>query len=177
MTQPHQGKTSAQHGTTLIPVSLQQDFITVVGASPMTLLESLRGQKGNKMRFINQGIRQARLYPPATANDSTQRIFLIFTEDYERQLLDRVKVVVESRYGAKYRELDSIAQLVDFINQRIGKKREIKQLDFFSHGLVAAFCKVVVASAVFLSCYFQWRLLPLWVECDGADRLPISRGP
>ena len=39
----------------------------------------------------------------------------------------------------------------------------------------SAFCKVVVASAVFLSCYFHCRLLPLWVECDGADRLPISR--
>ena len=43
--------------------------------------------------------------------------------------------------------------------------------------LKPAFCKVVVASAVFLSCYFQCRLLPLWVECDGADRLPISRCP
>ena len=41
--------------------------------------------------------------------------------------------------------------------------------------LIPAFCKVVVASAVFLSCYFHCRLLPLWVECDGADRLPISR--
>ena len=39
----------------------------------------------------------------------------------------------------------------------------------------AAFCKVVVASAVFLSCYFQCRLLPFRVECDGADWLPISR--
>jgi hypothetical protein len=28
---------------------------------------------------------------------------------------------------------------------------------------------------VFLSCYFQCRLLPLWVECDGADWLPTSR--
>lgn len=138
MTQLHQGKTSGQHGTTLIPVSLQQDFITVVGASPMTLMESLRGQKGNKMRFINQGIRQIRLYPPATANDSTQRIFLIFTEDYERTLLDAVKELVETRYGAKYRELDSISQLVDFVNLRIGKKREIKQLDIFSHGLVGS---------------------------------------
>lgn len=138
MTQLHQGKTSGQHGTTLIPVSLQQDFITVVGASHMTLMESLRGQKGNKMRFINQGIRQIRLYPPATANDSTQRIFLIFTEDYERTLLDAVKELVETRYGAKYRELDSISQLVDFINLRIGKKREIKQLDIFSHGLVGS---------------------------------------
>ena len=38
-----------------------------------------------------------------------------------------------------------------------------------------AFCKVVGASAVFLSCYFQCRLLPLWVERDGADGLPIPR--
>lgn len=135
MTAPHQGNTSAQHAIQQIPVSLQRDFITVVGASPMTFMESLRGQKGNKMRFINQGIRQIRLYPEATANDSTQRIFLIFTEDYERPLLDAVKSVVEN-YGAKYRELDSISHLLDFINLRISKKREIKQLDVFAHGLV-----------------------------------------
>ncbi|WP_439886629.1 hypothetical protein ACSX1C_13995 [Pseudomonas sp. MBLB4123] len=138
MTQLHQGQTSDLHGTAQIAVSLQQDFITVVGASHMTLMERLRGQKGNKMRFINQGIRQLGLYPPATANDSSQRIFLIFTEDYERRLLDRLKSVVETRYGAKYRELDSIAHLLDFINLRIRKKREIKQLDLFSHGLVGS---------------------------------------
>jgi hypothetical protein len=136
MTAPHQGKTSSQHTIQQIPVSLQRDFITVVGASHMTFMEKLRGQKGNKMRFINQGIRQTRLYPSASANDATQRIFLIFTEDYERHLLDAIKDVVETRYGAKYRELDSIAQLLDFINLRISKKREIKQLDIFSHGLV-----------------------------------------
>lgn len=136
MTAPHQGKTSAQHAIQQIPISLQRDFITVVGASHMTLVEKLRGQKGNKMRFINQGIRQIRHYPPASANDSTQRIFLIFTEDYERPLLDAVKTIVETRYGAKYRELDSIAHLLDFINLRISKKREIKQLDLYAHGLV-----------------------------------------
>lgn len=136
MTAPHQGKTSAQHAIQQIPISLQRDFITVVGASHMTLMEKLRGQKGNKMRFINQGIRQIRLYPPASANDATQRIFLIFTEDYERPLLDAVREVIETRYGAKYRELDSIAQLLDFINLRISKKREIKQLDLYAHGLV-----------------------------------------
>lgn len=42
-----------------------------------------------------------------------------------------MKEVVETRYGAKYRELDSIAHLLDFINLRISKKREIKQLDLF----------------------------------------------
>lgn len=136
MTAHYQGQTSAQHGIQQIPVALQQDFITVVGASHMTLMERMRGQKGNKMRFINQGIRQIRHYPPASANDAIQRIFLIFTDDYDRSLLDAVKELVETRYGAKYRELDSIAHLIDFINLRISKKREIKQLDLFAHGLV-----------------------------------------
>lgn len=138
MTAPHQGKTSAEHAIQQIPIALQRDFITVVGASHMAMGEWLRRQKGNMMRFINQGIRQIRHYPPASANDATQRIFLIFTEGYERPLLDAVKEVVETRYGAKYRELDSIAHLLDFINLRISKKREIKQLDMFSHGLVGS---------------------------------------
>lgn len=133
-----QGNTTEQHGTTRVPVSLQQDYITVVGASHMTLMERMRGQKGNKMRFINQGIRQIRLYPEATPNHSTQRIFLIFIEGYERRLLDRVKEVVETRYGARYQELDSISHLLDFINLRISKQRHIKQMDFFSHGLVGS---------------------------------------
>lgn len=136
MTAPHTGMTGTQHAIQQIPITLQRDFITVVGASHMTMMERLRGQKGNKMRFINQGIRQIRLYPEARTDDSTQRIFLIFTEDYERPLLDAVKDVVETRYGAKYRELDSIAHLLDFINLRISKNREIKQLDLFAHGLV-----------------------------------------
>lgn len=138
MAQQHQGKTSTQHSTTQISISLQQDFITVVGSSHMTLMESLRGQRGNMMRFINQGIRQIRLYPPATPNDSTQRIFLIFTEGYERKLLDYVKDLVMTRYQAKYRELDSISHFVEFINIRTRKKREIKQLDFYAHGLVGS---------------------------------------
>jgi hypothetical protein len=54
----------------------------------------------------------------------------------ERPLLNAVKDLVETRYGAKYRELDSIAHFLDFINLRISKQREIKQLDLFAHGLV-----------------------------------------
>lgn len=50
--------------------------------------------------------------------------------------MNAVKDLVETRYGAKYRELDSIAHLLDFINLRISKQREIKQLDLFAHGLV-----------------------------------------
>ena len=138
MATPHQSKTSAEHATKQIPVSLARDYITVVGASHMTLMEKVRGQKGNKMRFINQGIRQLRQYPAATPSDSVQRIFLIFIDDYERPLLNAVKGIVEKKYGAKYRELDNISQLLDFINLRIRKEREVMQLDMFAHGLVGS---------------------------------------
>ncbi|KRW58840.1 hypothetical protein [Pseudomonas sp. TTU2014-080ASC] len=138
MATPHQSKTSAEHATKQIPVSLARDYITVVGASHMTLMEKVRGQKGNKMRFINQGIRQLRQYPAATPSDSVQRIFLIFIDDYERPLLNAVKGIVEKKYGAKYRELDNISQLLDFINLRIRKDREVMQLDMFAHGLVGS---------------------------------------
>lgn len=77
------------------------------------------------MRFINQGIRQIRWCPQATANDSTQRTFLIFTEYYERLLLNAMKNVVEN-YGAKYRELDSISQLLDFINLRLSTNLRVR---------------------------------------------------
>ena len=46
---------------------------------------------------------------------------------------------------------------------------------FFNDRMPAAFCKVVVASAVFLCSHFQCRLLPLGVQCDGPDGLPIPR--
>lgn len=58
---------------------------------------------------------------------------------------------------------------------RLGWARNTSTWQAYDRSENPAFCKVVVASAVFLSCYFHCRLLPLWVECDGADRLPISR--
>lgn len=136
--QSTQGKTSREHGTTRVSMSLQQDYVTVIGASHSTLLEDLRGQMGNKMRFVNQGIRQLRQYPEAKPDFSVQRVFLIFVDDYERQLLDEVKKLVEGRYGAQYREYDNISQLVDFVLSRQRRGREIKQLDFYCHGVVGS---------------------------------------
>lgn len=136
--QSTQGKTSREHGTTLVGMSLQHDYVTVVGASHSTFMENLRGQMGNKMRFINQGIRQLRKYPEGKPDFSVQRVFLIFVDDYERKLLDEVKKIVEGRYRAQYREYDNISQMVDFILTRQRRGREIRQLDFFSHGVVGS---------------------------------------
>lgn len=133
-----QGNTTQAHGTTRVGMSLQRDYVTVVGASHSTFMEDLRGQMGNKMRFINQGIRQLRKYPEGKPDFSVQRVFLIFVDDYERTLLDEVKKIVEGRYGAQYREYDNISQMVDFILSRQRRGREIRQLDFFSHGVVSS---------------------------------------
>jgi len=133
-----QVQTSDQHGTTQVKGTLAQDYVTVVGASYMSMIEKLRSQRGNKMRFINQGIRQLTKYPEGTPNFSRQRVFLIFKDDYEEKLLTAVKNLVESEHGAQYRELDSISGLVDFIQARQRRGREIKQLDFFSHGVVGS---------------------------------------
>ncbi|VXA92907.1 conserved hypothetical protein [Pseudomonas sp. 8AS] len=136
--QPTLGGNTQEHGTTRVSMSVQQDYVTVVGASHSTLMEDIRGQMGNKMRFINQGIRQLRKYPEGKPDFSVQRVFLVFVDDYERQLLDELRKVVEGRYGAQYREYDNISQLVDFILSRQRRGREIRQLDFFSHGVVGS---------------------------------------
>jgi len=137
------GQTTDQHKKKDILAYQKYDYITVVGASYMSFGEHIRDvagmdARGNKMRFVNQGIRQIRLYPKPTEDFTIQRIFLIFIEDYPRNLLDKIKNVVESRYGAAYRELDNISQFVDFVNGRIQKKRFIRQLDIFSHGVVGS---------------------------------------
>lgn len=136
--QTSQGSTTRVHGTTRVGMSLQRDYVTVIGASHSTFVEDVRGQMGNKMRFINQGIRQLRKYPEGKLDFSVQRVFLIFIDDYERPLLDEVKKIVEGRYGAQYREYDNISQMVDFILSRQRRGREIRQLDFFSHGVVGS---------------------------------------
>ncbi|MBB3240034.1 hypothetical protein FHW68_001525 [Pseudomonas sp. Tn43] len=133
-----QGKTSDQHGTTQVKGTLAQDYVTVVGASYISLVANIRGQRGNMMNFINQGIRQLKSYPPSTQSYSIQRAFFIFKDEYDPKLLAEVKKIVTERYGAEYREYDSISQLVDFVATRKRRGREIKQMDFFSHGVVGS---------------------------------------
>ncbi|MDR0183451.1 hypothetical protein [Lysobacter arvi] len=145
MEQVKQSSTAPGKPTTPVEAIADFDYVTVVGCSNPVPLDSINprdiasnlwnGQDGDKVMFINQGIRQIREYPPATADDSVQRVFLIFTEAYPRALLDEVRGIV-SDYGAKYRELQSISDLVDFVSARRAKKRLIKQMDFYSRGVV-----------------------------------------
>lgn len=145
MEQLKQSSTAPGEPTTPVEAIADFDYVTVVGCSNPSAFDSIspreiasnlwNGQDGDKVMFINQGIRQVREYPPAKPDDSVQRVFLIFTEGYSRPLLDAVRDIVTD-YGTKYRELSSIADLVDFVAVRRRKKRLIKQMDFYSHGVV-----------------------------------------
>ncbi|AIO29086.1 hypothetical protein [Burkholderia cepacia] len=134
MEQQKQSQTGPNNPTTEVAAIADLDYVTVVGCSNPAFY--VRARKGNRMMFINQGIRQLRQYPEGAPDYAIQRVFLIFARDYPRKLLDKLKKIVEVDYGASYREMTDIADLVSFIAARRSKKRLIKQLDIFSHGLV-----------------------------------------
>lgn len=146
MDEKKQSQTREKPGVTDVSIIHDFDYVTVVGCSDPTYFDSWsprkiasnmwNGQAGNKVMFINQGIRQLRIYPETTPDKSIRRVFLIFTDAYERVLLDKVKEYVENCYGAEYAELVSVAELAAFIERRPQKRRRIKQMDFFSHGVV-----------------------------------------
>lgn len=146
MTEPKQSKTGTDNPTTEVDAISDFDYVTVVGCSnpqffdswsPVDLYRNFKSkQRGDKVWFINHGIRQIQRYPKGKPDYSVQRVFLIFTENYPRKLLDEVKRIVEEDYGASYRELTSISGLLDFVTQRKRKKRLIKQMDFYCHGVV-----------------------------------------
>ncbi|AIO28347.1 hypothetical protein [Burkholderia cepacia] len=134
MEQQKQSRTGPNNPTTEVAAIADLDYVTVVGCSNPAFY--VRARKGNRMMFINQGIRQLRQYPEAMPDYAIQRVFLIFAKNYPRKLLDKLKKIVEVDYCASYRELTDVADLVTFIAARRSKKRLIKQLDIFSHGLV-----------------------------------------
>lgn len=146
MDEQKQSRTGPENPTTEVEAIADVDYVTVVGCSVPQIFDSWNardiasnvwnGQAGDKVWFINHGIRQLQQYPAGTADYSIQRVFLIFTEQYSRALLDEVRSIVTGMYGASYRELTSVSDLVDFANARLTKKRRIKQMDFYAHGVV-----------------------------------------
>lgn len=146
MEEKKQSQTGPDNPTTEVQAIADFDYVTVVGCSVPQIFDSWsardiasnvwNGQAGDKVWFINHGIRQLQQYPMGTPDYSVQRVFLIFTEQYPRKLLDEVKSIVVGMYGASYRELMSISGLVDFVQMRLKKQRRIKQMDFYAHGVV-----------------------------------------
>ena len=146
MDEHKQSQSGPDNPTTEVEAIADFDYVTVVGCSVPRIFDSWsardvasnvwNGQAGDKVWFINHGIRQLQQYPKGTPDYSIQRVFLMFTEQYPRKLLDEVKSIVVGMYGASYRELTSISGLIDFVQMRLKKQRRIKQMDFYAHGVV-----------------------------------------
>ncbi|MDQ9011336.1 hypothetical protein RFI36_16680 [Acinetobacter gerneri] len=109
------------------------DYITVVGARTDT--EFFLRSPGNEYRFINQGLRQVKLFPKTTSDLLIQNILVVFQHGYTAT---DIKIINEytNDLGARIVYVKSIKEFILFLNQRIEKKRSVKSLVFFSHGLV-----------------------------------------
>ncbi len=118
------------------------DFIAVVGARTRTWDISLRGatrtfrsDKGNQYMFINQGLLQLRLFPKATSDFKIQRILVVFQHGYTSTDIQRINEYT-TQLDARIVYVRTVDELINFLNQRVEKKRAIKKLIFFSHGLI-----------------------------------------
>lgn len=119
------------------------DYIAVVGAR--TAPRDWRWQggfgvtaesKGNQYRFINCGIRQLRDFPQASqGNYSVQRILVVFQQGYNQYDILKINEYAEG-HGARVIYVKDKNELVAFINQRKEKKRLIKKMVFFCHGVI-----------------------------------------
>lgn len=126
-----------------IPYCSGYDYITVVGAR--TAPRDWRWQggfgltkesKGNQYRFINCGIRQLRHFPMASQGDSTvQRIMVVFQQGYTHNDIQKINEYVQAQ-NSRVIYVKNKNQLVDFLKQRKAKKRLIKEMVFFCHGII-----------------------------------------
>ncbi len=96
-------------------------------------------------------------------------------------LIFRKKYLIEDIYSRKavgwevyeHESGERAAELMQrtVLGERCAGQPLVLHSDNGAPGVLQGSCRVNRV----LSCYFQCRLLPLWVERDGADRLPISR--
>ena len=119
------------------------DYITVVGAR--TAPRDWRWQggfglteesKGNQYRFINCGLRQLRDFLLSSKEDySVQRIMVVFQQGYSEYDISKINEYSE-RQNSRVIYVRNKDELVSFLRQRKTKKRLIKKMVFFCHGII-----------------------------------------
>jgi hypothetical protein len=119
-----------------------EDYIAVVGARTRTWDISLGGvkrgflsDKGNQYMFINQGLLQLQLFPQPLPNYKRQRILVVFQHGYTATDIQRINNYTYD-LNARIVYVKTVEELTAFLNNRIHKKRAVKQLIFFSHGII-----------------------------------------
>lgn len=135
--------TAPKHPEKEIPYCSGYDYITVVGARTAPRDWRLQGgfgltaeSIGNQYRFINCGIRQLREFPKASQGDySVQRIMVVFRQGYTQNDILKINEYSESN-KARVIYVKNKDELVSFLCQRKAKKRLIKEMVFFCHGII-----------------------------------------
>lgn len=128
----------------------KEDYIAVVGArtsslvspldDPLAIRRAFHSSIGNQYRFINQGLLQIRIFPePIPDNDKKQRILVVFQQGYTENDIQRINEYTK-KLKARIVYVKNVQELIQFLNQRIEKKRYIRKLVFFSHGVVGKIC-------------------------------------
>lgn len=135
--------TSPDYTTKEIPYCSGYDYIAVVGAR--TAPRDWRWQglwgmtsesKGNQYRFVNCGIRQLRDFPTSSPDDYTlQRIIIVFQSGYTE---NDIKVINDyvTKLNARVIYVKNKNDLISFLQERKNKKRLIKEMVFFCHGII-----------------------------------------
>ena len=126
-----------------VPYCNGYDYITIVAAR--TAPRDWRWQggfglteegEGNQYRFINCGLRQLREFPAASQGDSSvQRIMVVFQQGYNQEDINKINEYTK-KLNSRIVYVRNKEELIDFLNQRKTKKRLIKRLVIFCHGII-----------------------------------------
>ena len=126
-----------------VPYCSGYDYITIVAAR--TAPRDWRWQggfglteegEGNQYRFINCGLRQLREFPAASQGDSSvQRIMVVFQQGYNQEDINKINEYTKY-LNSRIVYVRNKDELIDFLNQRKTKKRLIKKLVIFCHGII-----------------------------------------
>jgi hypothetical protein len=135
--------TNTGEPTTEKPYISGYDYITVVGARTAPRDWRLRGglgikkqSPGNQYRFINCGLYQLQLFPKASQSDyAVQRIMVVFQQGHTDTDVARINDYTK-KLGGRIKYVKNIQELIYFLNQRKEKKRLIKEMVFFCHGII-----------------------------------------
>ncbi|PHM39620.1 hypothetical protein Xmau_02626 [Xenorhabdus mauleonii] len=141
--------TNTNEPSTEKPYISGYDYITVVGArtAPWELSlgsvkrtftegEFLSESLGNQYRFINCGLHQLQLFPEASQGDhALQRIMVVFQQGYAQKDIERINDYTQ-KLGGRIVYVKGKQELIEYLNQRKKKKRLIKEMVFFCHGII-----------------------------------------
>ncbi|WP_231571450.1 MULTISPECIES: hypothetical protein [Xenorhabdus] len=135
--------TNINNPTTEKPYISGYDYITVVGArtapwdfSPGGVTRGFEESMGNQYRFINCGLHQLQLFPKASQGDyAVQRIIIVFSQGYTDMDRQRINDYAQ-KLGARVRYVTDVPMFIRIINERKQKKRLIKEMVFFCHGVI-----------------------------------------